>query len=269
MGKIIAIVNQKGGVGKTTTSINLAAALAVMKRKVLLIDLDSQGNATVGSGINKDDIAATIKDILLQDVQVIDATIMTEAGYELLGADHELIVAEVQLMQVTQRELRLKQALAAVIEKYDYILIDCPPSLSMLTVNALVAADSVLIPIQCEYFALEGLKGLLNTIEQIQTSVNPQLYIEGLLRTMYDGRNRLALDVSAQLLKHFPDRVYRTVIPRNVRLAEAPSHGMPVILYDGKSQGSVAYLTLAGEMLRREDERKEKLKNKVGSVTTE
>jgi chromosome partitioning protein len=162
-------------------------------------------------------------------------------------------------MQIAQRELRLKQALASVTDKYDYILIDCPPSLSMLTVNALVASHSVLIPIQCEYFALEGLKGLLSTVEQIQTSVNPQLYIEGLLRTMYDGRNRLALDVSAQLLQHFPDRVYRTVIPRNVRLAEAPSHGLPVLLYDGKSQGSVAYLTLAGEMLRREEERNKAL----------
>jgi chromosome partitioning protein len=267
--KVIAIVNQKGGVGKTTTSINLAASLAAMKRKILLIDLDSQGNATVGSGINKDDLVATTKDILLHEAEIKEAVVTSEAGYDVIGTDHELIVAEVQLMQIPQRELRLKQALASVTNDYDYVLIDCPPSLSMLTVNALVASDSVLIPIQCEYFALEGLKGLLSTVEQIQTSVNPQLYIEGLLRTMYDGRNRLALDVSAQLLQHFPDRVYRTVIPRNVRLAEAPSHGMPVLLYDGKSQGSVAYLTLAGEMLRREEERAKVLKANKKAVAAE
>ena len=251
MGKVIAVVNQKGGVGKTTTSINLAAAFAAMNRKVLLIDLDAQGNATVGSGVNKDDVASSTKDVLLHETQLEDAVVSTEGGYDLLCTDHELIATEVELMQLPQREQRLKQALQSAVNHYDFILIDCPPALSMLTINALVAANSVLIPIQCEYYALEGLKGLLSTIEQIQTSVNPQLYIEGLLRTMYDGRNRLALDVSAQLLQHFPERVYRTVIPRNVRLAEAPSHGLPIILYDGKSQGSVAYLTLAGEILSR------------------
>jgi len=251
MGKVVAIVNQKGGVGKTTTSINLAASFAKMKRNVLLIDLDSQGNATVGSGINKDDLSAMTKDVLLKNATVETAVVKTEANYDLLGTDHELIVAEVKLMQETQRELRLKHCLAQAKEFYDYVLIDCPPSLNILTVNALVSSDSVLIPIQCEYFALEGLKGLLHTITQVQSTINPTLKIEGLLRTMYDGRNRLSLDVSAQLLQYFPDRVYQTVIPRNVRLAEAPSHGKPVLLYDGKSQGALAYLTLAGEMLRK------------------
>lgn len=254
MGKTIAIVNQKGGVGKTTTSINLAASFAVMKRKIMLIDLDPQGNATVGSGVDKNDFTSTTSEVLLNEAHITDTLVKTEVGYDLLPATNELIVAEVQLMQETQRETRLKQVLASVLNDYDFILIDCPPSLNILTVNALVAANSVLIPVQCEYFALEGLKGLLSTIEQIQTTINPRLHIEGLLRTMYDGRNKLALDVSGQLLNHFPNRVYRTVIPRNVRLAEAPSHGLPIIQYDEKSQGAIAYLTLAGEMLRRAEE---------------
>ncbi len=256
MGKIIAIVNQKGGVGKTTTSINLAAALAAMKRKVMLIDLDPQGNATVGSGVGKDDATVFVKNILLNEATINDALIKTESGFDLVPTTHELIVAEVQLMQATQREMRLKSAIETIIDKYDYVLIDCPPSLNILTLNALTAANSVLIPIQCEYYALEGLTALLNTIEQVKTTINPALHIEGLLRTMYDGRNRLALDVSAQLIQHFPGRVYRTVIPRNVRLAEAPSHGLSIMQYDAKSQGAVAYQALAAEMMQRVDETK-------------
>jgi chromosome partitioning protein len=251
VGKIIAVTNQKGGVGKTTTSINLAASFAAMKRKVMLIDLDPQGNATVGSGITKPQIKYTCSQVLCNEVNIKDALIRTDGGFDMLATNQELIVAEMQLLQLPQRELRMKSILDAVSADFDYILIDCPPSLSVLTVNALVAADSVLIPIQCEYFALEGLSGLLSTVDQIRTTINPSLHIEGLLRTMYDGRNRLALDVSSQLLAHFPERVYRTVIPRNVRLAEAPSHGMSVLHYDEKSQGAIAYLALAGEILRR------------------
>jgi chromosome partitioning protein len=254
VGKIIAVANQKGGVGKTTTTINLAASFAAMKRRVMLIDLDPQGNATVGSGVYKDQIKYTSDKVLCNEVTLQEALVKTESGFDLLPTNSELIVAEMQLLQAAQREQRLKTILSTVVHQYDYILIDCPPSLSVLTVNALVAADSVLIPIQCEYFALEGLSGLLNTVEQVKTTINQRLQIEGLLRTMYDGRNRLALDVSAQLLEHFPDRVYRTVIPRNVRLAEAPSHGAPILSYDEKSQGAIAYLALAGEILRREEE---------------
>jgi chromosome partitioning protein len=249
--KIIAVSNQKGGVGKTTTAINLAASLAAVKCKVLLIDLDPQGNATMGCGIDKRQIAHSINSVLLDDLTLKNVIINTKSNFDCIPANANLTGAEVQLLGMEQREHRLQLAFQDLHDSYDYILIDCPPSLNMLTLNALVASNSVLIPMQCEYYALEGLADLIDTIDQVKQTLNPSLHIEGILRTMYDGRNRLTIDVSAQLHEHFTDRVYRTVIPRNVRLAEAPSHGMPVLLYDKRSQGAVAYLTLAGEIIRK------------------
>ena len=253
MGKVLAVANQKGGVGKTTTSVNLAASLAATKRKVLLIDLDPQGNATMGSGVDKHDLELSIYDVLVENTSIIEAKKPTEAGFDLIGANGDLTAAEVALLEVDNKERRLTNALAQVQSAYDYIIIDCPPSLNMLTVNALAAASSVVIPMQCEYYALEGLSALLNTIDTIKSVLNPSLEIDGLLRTMYDPRNALSNQVSSQLTDHFGERVYRTIIPRNVRLAEAPSHGLPVIEYDKKSRGAVAYLALAGEMIRRSE----------------
>lgn len=251
MGKIIAFANQKGGVGKTTSCVNVAASLVAAKQKVLLIDLDPQGNATMGSGINKSQLDCTMNDVLQEKVTIAAALIKnTPAGYDLLPANGDLTAAEVMLMRKNNKETKLKSALESIADNYHYIVMDCPPSLNMLTLNALVAADSIIIPMQCEYYALEGLSALVDTTKQIKAGLNPKLKIEGIVRTMYDPRNRLCLDVSKELLQHFGNKVYKTVIPRNVRLAEAPSHGVPVLLYDKSSRGASSYLALVAEILR-------------------
>ena len=253
MAKVFAVTNQKGGVGKTTTSINLAASLVKTKRRVLLVDIDPQGNATMGSGVPKNEIITSVYQVLLGLEPVDRALRPTDGGYDLVPANSDLAGAEVELIGLDRRERRLRTALDPIQDQYDYILIDCPPSLNLLTVNALVASQAVLIPMQCEYYALEGLSSLVATIQRVREALNPQLQIAGLLRTMYDPRNNLANEVSAQLLQHFGDKLYRTIIPRNVRLAEAPSYGKPVITYDMESKGAQAYLALAGEILRREE----------------
>ena len=250
MTKIIAISNQKGGVGKTTTTVNLAASLAFNKKSVLLVDLDPQGNATMGLGIDKTNLVRSVTEVLLGDCYAKDAILTTPAGVDVLPGNDQLTTTQISLLELENKEQRLKDVLSTL--DYDFVVIDCPPSLNMLTVNALVAAHSVLIPMQCEYYALEGLVDLLNTIEQIKAEANPELIIEGVLRTMYDPRSRLSTDVSKQLMGHFGKTVYRTVIPRNVRLAEAPSHGIPVLDYDKNSSGASAYLVLAGELLGRQ-----------------
>ncbi len=249
--KILAVANQKGGVGKTTTSVNLAAGLAQLKKDVLLIDLDPQGNATMGCGINSREVQPNACDMLLQEDNINNLILRAEhADMDVIGSNTDLTAAELELMEQKTPENVLKKQLARLDNDYDFIIIDCPPSLNILTINALVAADGIIIPMQCEYYALEGLASLLDTIERVQSNANANLKIEGIIRTMFDGRNNLANDVSAQLLEHFDDLVYVTVIPRNVRVAEAPSHGMSVIEYDKSSRGAIAYIGLAGEVIR-------------------
>jgi chromosome partitioning protein len=257
MARIVAVANQKGGVGKTTTAVNLAAALAQSGSRVLLVDLDAQGNATMGSGVDKRELSASTCDVLLEEQHADAAIVKTAEGFDLLPGNTDLTAAEIELMDEQGREQRLKRALDPLRPKYDFIIVDCPPALSLLTLNALTAADSVLVPMQCEYYALEGLTALLTTIDALKAKLNPNLEIEGVLRTMFDVRNNLANAVSAELVSHFGDKVFRTIVPRNVRVAEAPSHGQSIVGYDKGSRGAIAYLGLAGEVLRRQRERKQ------------
>ena len=254
MTHIIAVANQKGGVGKTTTAINLAASLAATKRRVLLVDLDAQGNATMGVGVDKYQLSRTTRDVVLEEATAASAIVgLPSLGFAVMPANGDMTEAEIKLREVAAGDFALRSGLQTVADQYDYIILDCPPALSKLTVNAFVAANGVLIPMQCEYYALEGLTALVDTINKIKRVINPKLEIEGLLRTMFDPRNNLSNEVSNQVLQHFPDKVYRTIVPRNVRLAEAPSHGLPVLTYDAASTGAKAYLALAGEVLRRHD----------------
>jgi len=251
--RVFAVVNQKGGVGKTTTSVNLAAALARDGSRVLLVDLDPQGNATMGSGVDKRAATRTVYHVLLGLGEAAKIRMRAErAGYDLLPANRELAGAEVELVELERREGRLRAALASLREDYDFVFIDCPPSLSLLTLNGLVAAHAVIIPMQCEYYALEGLSDLVGTVKRVRANLNPHLDIAGLVRTMYDARNTLAQQVSAQLESHFGEKVYRNIVPRNVRLAEAPSYGTPAVVWDPESKGAQAYLALAQELLERE-----------------
>ncbi|MGJ7492635.1 ParA family protein [Variovorax sp. ZT4R33] len=250
MAKIFCIANQKGGVGKTTTTVNLAAGLAKVGQRVLMIDLDPQGNATMGSGIDKRQLETTVYDVLLESSSVAEARVTAEkCGYDVLGANRELAGAEVEMVALDRREKRLRTALAAVGAEYDFILIDCPPSLSLLTLNGLCAAHGVIVPMQCEYFALEGLTDLVNTIKQVHANLNKNLQIIGLLRVMFDPRITLQQQVSEQLKAHFGDKVFDTVIPRNVRLAEAPSYGLPGVIFDPAARGSQAFLAFAEELV--------------------
>jgi chromosome partitioning protein len=252
MAKIFCIANQKGGVGKTTTTVNLAAGLAKVGQRVLMIDLDPQGNATMGSGVDKRALELTIYDVLLESASVAEARVKSEkCGYDVLGANRELAGAEVELVELERREKRLKTALAFVDADYDFVLIDCPPSLSLLTLNGLCCANGVIVPMQCEYFALEGLTDLVNTIKQVHANLNKDLQIIGLLRVMFDPRITLQQQVSDQLKSHFGDKVFNTVIPRNVRLAEAPSYGLPGVVFDPSAKGSQAFVEFAQEMVER------------------